>query len=329
MYDVFGRRKDYGYYKCRLKIFWIGALLTLFITLAVVLWIAFTSPQIGASFQLTPGDTQLISFSYSFCDGSTLKNSQDSPYNSSMFLTPDEPPLTSGNLFSVPFLGALPNQTASGNYKSWFYQLHSGSTATVNACILSGSGAVSFFLIKGTSNYNKWLGSPQSSHAIVAVEVNLCEGSTPDQINQYTSSTSDTYYFALYSTSADDQVEVELLFDRTQYNLQGIDGLPNCTTQTSSCTLSVPLSTYNFVLIVFNNPSDIVANSYYQWQWICEPRVWVYVAIVVGPTAFSFLLPLIIILACMHYWKGRDSHAYDQLESQMPSSLVQGWVDDK
>lgn len=329
MYSLSGRKKDYGYYKCRLKIFWIGAVISLLVTLPVVLWIALTPPQTGAKLQLTPTDTQLIAFSYSFCDGSTLKNVQNSPYNCSMFLTIDQPPLTTSNSFTVSFHGTLMNETASGHYKSWFYQLNSGSTVTVNGCVLSDGGSVSFFLIQGTSNYNKWLASPDNSYALFTHEVSMCEGSTPNLIEQYTSKTSDTYYFVLYSTLADIHVEMDMSFDRTQYNLQGIQGLPNCTVlDAASCNLGVPLSTYQYVLVTFNDAGDSVIGSYYQWEWTCEPRIWVYTMIVVGPTAFSFFLPLIIILACMYYWKGRESHWYNQIEKQMPPNLVQGWIGD-
>ena len=334
MYTLLGRRKDYGYYKCRLKVFWIGAVFAFLVTLAVVLFIALTHPQSGSTLQLTPTDTQLIAFSYSFCDGSTLENVQNSPYNCSMFLTIDQPPLTTGsNSFSVTYLGGLTDQTTSGSsYKSWFYQLNSGSTVAVNACKLDGSGSTSFFFIQGTSNYNKWLDSPEDKYALSTSEVNLCEGSTPDLIHQYTSTSGDTYYFVFYSTVAGIQVQVDMSFDRAQYSLQGVQGLPNCTTlnSTTPCSLDVPLSTYQYVLITFNSLNeDAIIGTYYQWQWICEPRIWVYALIVAGPTAFSFFLPLVIILACMYYWKRRENQWYNHSEGKMPSNLVQGWVGDQ
>ena len=334
MYTLLGRRKDYGYYKCRLKVFWIGAVFSFLVTLGVVLFIALTPPQSGSTLQLTPTDTQLIPFSYSFCDGSTLENVQNSPYNCSMFLTIDQPPLTTGsNSFFISFSGSLTDQmTLGGSYKSWFYRLNSGSTVAINGCMYASSGSTSFFLIQGSSNYNKWLASPEDKYALSTSEVNVCEGFAPDPIQQYTSTTGDTYYFVFYTTVEGIYVELNMSFDRAQYSLQGVQGLPNCTimNSTAPCNLDVPLSTYQYVLITFNSLDDnTIIGTYYQWQWICEPRIWVYALIVAGPTAFSFFLPLVIILACMYYWKQREDQWYNHTEGKMPSNLVEGWIGDQ
>ena len=171
----------------------------------------------------------------------------------------------------------------------------------------SSSSVVSFFLIKGDDNWDRWEEDGLASHSKISFSINnLCSGGNNTQL--YTFTSTDYYYFAFDNlNSLSLRIKASLLLQRTEYVVTNVSIADSCRIGGSvdRCTVSVPYqSSYTALLSVDNGP---IAEENLDIDWSCDPRVWVYVLIVMFPLLFVVAVLVSICILCICYARRRQA----------------------
>ena len=97
-----------------------------------------------------------------FCQG-LLAKSTNAPNNfqsnATLYLLNSQPPLTDLDIFNTSWRASL--NSDGTNYQSWNFYMTKGSMISLDACYQGFSNFdVTFYLIKGSRNHNKWMRIP-------------------------------------------------------------------------------------------------------------------------------------------------------------------------
>ena len=275
---------------------------TLIIVLSISLSIRYNDNNEDNNY-FAAGDTRIISYSPSFCDGLTLSGDN----SATLYLLRNTPPLSGPtNTLTVQ----APSPIKPDTYQYLYYYLHYGSEFTLTYCIEDGSiTSLSFAFIKGKNNFNNWVDDGDTFHTIHHFTIsNMCSDNT--KTFTYTKVTSeDTYYFAF------DNIGVSSVFLRAELELNRTEYLPNevgiydsCSIDGGdSCSVPVPFqSNYTAVLEIGSN--DIAPNENVAFDWSCNARAWIYVLIVLMPLLFVVTACVIALLVCIYFARKRSQN---------------------
>lgn len=255
-----------------------------------------------------PGDTRIISYSPSFCEGLTLSGDADA----TLYLLEKQP------LLSDPtnqLTATAPSPIRADTYEYLYYYLHPNSKVNFTYCISGDGKSLSFDLIKGSDNFNDWKDDGDSSHSKTHFNIeNLCSQGMDNRSfpsNFFTSG--DTYYFAFdnLDNSRDVTLMGTLVFNRTEYLPQAVKN--SCSIMGGSCSVSIPLNS-DYVAMVKVGNSSAGAEDNISISWSCTARVWLYVVVVLVPLIFVVSLMLIMCAVCVFYARHR-SQKYSALSA--------------
>ena len=252
--------------------------------------------------QFAPGDTRILSYSSSFCDGLTLSGSEEA----TLYLLQKKPALSGPNntLTVNP-----PNEISADTYRYLYYYLHYGSILTMTYCVDATVLPTPFFtfnLIKGSDNFDDWKGDGDSSHTLERFSIsNLCSSS--EQTFSYTVTSGDSYYFAFDNNDITNVVPLKatLMFNRTEYLPNSVPIQDSCSIFTGSCSVSVPYNSDDIALIEVGS-DDIDPEDNVSFTIDCNPRASVYVLIVLLPLLFVVIVMIIVITLCVFYARKRS-----------------------
>ena len=278
------------------------------VTLSVVLPTHFATDT-GEENRYTSGDTRLNSLDTFFCKGAQV-SSQDYIENVPMhiYLLSKEPPLTDRNNFTVNNAAHI----SKYDYKYWHFYLHPNSNITVSACMSSGR-PYSFYIIEGSSNFNKWKDDPSSTYARADLYVSkVC--SSQNQTLSFKVGRSDHYYlsyYALYNVT----VRQSLYVERYEYSTDAIFPSRSCEVSVlhSSCSVNTDmLSRYNRVLlkIPFNANSNFDSPYTVNYKCLSRPVAYVIVTVVPFVAVVSCCLVLLVAILC---FKRSQRRSYELL----------------
>ena len=251
--------------------------------------------------QFAPGDTRILSYSSSLCDGLTLSGSEEA----TLYLLQKKPALSGpNNTLTVN----APNEISYDTYRYLYYYLHYGSQFTMTYCIDATSLPTPYFkfdLIKGSDNFNDWKDDGDIFYTEQEIYIgNLC--SSGEDINAYNITSDDTYYFVFDNTgNTNVPLKATLMFNRTEYLPNSVPIQDSCSIFTGSCSVSVPYNSDDIALIeVGSNGLDPKDNVSFTID--CNPRASVYVLIVLLPLLFVVIVMIIVITLCVFYARKRS-----------------------
>ena len=239
-----------------------------------------------------PGETRTGRVSSVFCKSITLENPSRTS-SASVYLLRSEPRLAFRYNFTIT--GSL--VLRSGYYQYWNFYMYPGSNYTFSSCLTSGK--VDYYLIQGYTNFQNW-------YSYLGYSVNHTSYSSVCGFSNTTLSQSfteeDEYYFVLKNAyRADAKVHVTLTSNRTEYVFQLEDVDSSCIAAPSSkCTLDIPYNSDYPVLIEAGAPGDGDWGTNVKIDAACNPRVWVYVMIILLPTLGIVTLITCIAVVCCY-----------------------------
>ena len=265
-----------------------------------------------------PRDTRIVSHSSTFCQSITLRDTSSTA--ATLYLLREKPELTGHDnfTFEVQYL------IEQGVENHLYYYLYPGSQFSVSTCLTSGSLA-SFYLIKGTGNFNKWIDAGSSRYALHYFYINSACGQSK---RNYSSSFSseDQYYFVFYNPSYTSlTVQATFTFNRVLYQLVNSTIADSCQaggSGPSSCTLDIPYQSSYTALIVVDSTSTTNPDDNISIDTSCEARVWAYAVALV---LFIALCIVGIVVACVLVKRHRKN-VYEPLDkpSTTTANLASG-----
>ena len=167
------------------------------------------------------GDTRIVSFGSFFCDEITLVEIELSRTTVNLYLITDTPPLTVQNNFTI-----ISSLTST---RYWRYYLYPNSNFTT---LVRGSGSVTFYLIKGRSNFQQY--NPLEPSTIKA----LTSFSTPCSLQfshqfSFKVQAEDEYYFVYHNNNLSCvypfRLNVTISISLFQYSTLDLATAPKCT----------------------------------------------------------------------------------------------------
>ena len=248
----------------------------------------------GTSVDYAPGDTRLLSYS-PFCEALTVAYSTP-PVNigpSVLYALNAEPMLTSIDSFTFHRSEVLNN---SRTYYEWNLHFYSGSEIQVSACILNGNGSAVLYLIKGKDEFNDWKLHSQMNSVVNCLEIDSTCPSKDFKIIE------EDQYFLVFQINGSDAVNmtIDVSANRTEYTVKSEAQLDRRRFSASdSSSVQTPLIGSSYILLVYGNSSESpeywnVIASQLATDITCEPRIWLYVVVAVGP-----VLVLLLCIACI------------------------------
>ena len=273
-------------------------------------------------------DKVIHSYNRYFCEG-LLAKSADVPNNfqsnATLYLLNSQPPLTDLELFNVSRKANL--NSDSNNYQSWNFYMNSGSNISLDACYQQGQSIsrynVAFYLIKGSSNHNKWTERPSSSYAVKHSFL-----SSQCQTISYRVLNSDMYYFVFYldpDYHSRTVVDIDFSFNRTVYHVSSSTVVQNCSFPLdgqSSCSIGVPISSGYTALLSLNTSLPVDYSDGANVKISCQPRAWLY-AVIILSCVLVILIEVSLVVACVCYKikKGKNS-SYSSLTGEESSNTT-------
>lgn len=242
-----------------------------------------------------PGDTLLLSYSSSFCESLTLRDTSSIP--ATLYVLDKKPQLSGFNNFSV----SIDQPVSPGDYYYLEYYLYPGANLSLDACVTSQP--VNFYVVRGQDNFNDWIDNPSGGSAQETLVIStLCSSGNTSHIFHFRDRAKSYYFpfdnFGRVSTS----VRATFRFERPEYIIADNSTiLKECHaggTQGSSCNINIPLGSSYHVLLVVDPPFDGDWSHNVNVDWFCNARIWLYVVVVVAPLLFSVLCIILIAVTC-------------------------------
>ena len=273
---------------------------TFIIVLSVSLSIRYNDYDSNSDRAFAPGDTRILPHSSSFCDGLTLSGDD----SATLYLLRSTPPLSGPtNNLTTKFEADNP----ADNYKYLYYYLYPGSKMEMKYCLSGMRGPLTFALIKGKSNFNSWKDDGDSYHTLTQFTVsNPCSQSIMTFPFVFTSE--DTYYFVFDNLQLRSvPLDATLVLNRTEYLPNQVSHYDSCNILFyGQCSVSVPYRSGYVALLEVNSDDTGGPDSNLNYSWSCNPRVWIYVLIVLLPLLFVLVTMLIVLTVCIMYVRKRS-----------------------
>lgn len=284
-----------------------------------ILYYSFTLVAMLAEgkFEYSPGDTRLLDYT-AFCQGLTVKFSNPALNigPSVLYVLNSLPTLIDTDSFSFC------REEILNNPYEWSLHFYDGSVIEVSGCT-DGNKSAQYYLIKGKEGFDDWKSNSQSNSAIV----NSLKIDSTCATGTYSVKEEDQYFLVFQSvTSEASSLNVNITFTRAKYAM-GEDQYyvdKQYFNASRSSSVQTPIDGSNYVLLVYGDSSE----SPEYWNTLqldvdvnCEPRIWFYVVVIVGPVVMTLLL-LVGILCCVLYVSHRSKK-----RSAEDSPLLHNWDD--
>ena len=240
------------------------------------------------SYDSVPGDTHLFSsFSSTYCKGLTISGDTGAV----LYLLDQKPSLSGSN----SLVANTPGVVEAGTYRYLKLYLYTGSSLNMTYCDRVTTTPVTFFLIKGSENWDCWKDDKNSSHSEISLDIdNECD--IGGKILRFYFNSTDYYYFVFNNPNPlkDSIIEIVLWLHRTEYVITDNKTIVSSCEKgiPLDCTAPVPYRPHLIALLSINE--DLYAN--FNVDLLCKPRVWVYVIIVSIPLLF---LVVIVFSVCV------------------------------
>lgn len=272
-----------------------------------------------------PKDTAIISFTHPFCDKLTL-HSPDSEFDVEVTLY---------LLGQVPVLGREDKATfyrdprLTNTYEYWRMFLYPGSKVGYSACsIESTEPPVTFYLVKGNRNYEKW--RFDHSNAVLREEITASCGTSSNNTFNYEVESEDNYYFIFDSeaTSMTSVTGVTFDFKRVLYDVSINSSIvTQCSiilNDSTSCQVSVPLSSKPVALLELASlvPDPMQWDADVRVYVSCSARGWIYAVITLSTIAFVGLLATSALLTRLCFCSKKKDNAASRDTSQSEDSQL-------
>ena len=265
--------------------------------------VTFGSTLAEGKFEYSPGDTRLLDYTV-FCQALTVEFSNPSLNigPSVLYVLNSLPTLTDTDCFSFCRKEVLNN---SNEYYEWNLHFYSGSVVEVTGCTY-GNGSAKYYLIKGNKGFDDWKLNSQSNSAIIS----SFKIDTTCTTGKYKVKEEDQYFLVFQSVAPEAiSLSMNITFIRKKYAVDEDQYHDKQYFDTSSfSSVQTPINRRSYVLLVYGNSSD----SPEYWNTLqldvnvnCEPRIWFYVVVTVGPVVLT-LLCLVCILCCACYMRHRS-----------------------
>lgn len=193
---------------------------------------------------------------------------------------------------------------------------------------------VTFYLIKGTKNHNKWTKNPSGSYA---VKYSRLSGDC--QTISYRAKNNDLYYFAFYFNSGKSPsstvVNIDFNFNRSVYHISLSDVVHSCSFPLdgdSSCSIAVPTSSGYTALLSLNTSLPVNYNDGANVKVSCQPRSWIYAVIILS--VFVVLVAVLVaVMVSVRFWlkrreKNKSHSRYSLIGENSGSPLEQSTLRD-
>ena len=246
--------------------------------------------------QYAPGDTRIISYSSSLCDGLTLSGER----SASLYLLDTKPPLSA----PVNTLTASPPSVIDGDrYEYLNYYLHHNSKLSMSACLLTSGLTLRFYLIKGKDNFDSWKDDGNSVHSAVHRIISSCP---PSSDITYTFDSGDMYYFVFDNLGKSSiNLKATLIFNRTEYLPHNVSIADSCRiTGDDQCSVSVPYGSHYIGLVEVDNSEG--AEDNFDMNSSCNARAWIYAIMVVIPLLFVTAALFTTCVVCIYCYRRRS-----------------------
>jgi hypothetical protein len=284
---------------------WGGVVVTFIVIIIVVIAVSIRFGGNGSDEEkkFTPGDTRFQYVSTFFCN-QIRASSHDGLMTAqgNVYLLDHIPSIDSHSLVTIP------NDKFtlySGDYKYWNFYLHPQSTFSLDACISDDSpgGSYTFYIIKGTGNFNSWLDDPRSSVSLSYKYISrLCSQGMTHMT--FTVKDEDHYYLVYYN---DDYIPVSgtqnVTLDRMTYSIPS-NSIQNCSfDELNSCEVNIDfVSPIDKILIIISTPPNVDWDTdTYAIDIDCNPQPYGYVIITVGPFLLLVFCLVAVISLCVLY----------------------------
>ena len=292
-----------------------GIAVSVIVLLTVTLSIRFSS-QGEDEKHYAPGDTRIHSFSSFFCSSLQVSVPElPSSALASVYLLRNDPSLTDTNVVNFTSSFSL----SENDYEYWHFYLYPGSNISYSGCVSSSStgSAYTFYIIKGTGNFNNWKNDPSTSRSVSHSYVTSKCDSSSNTVS-YSIRDEDHYYLAYsyvgdYSVSGRQSLNIE----RFEYSAPN-NSLYSCQLSGSdTCKLSVSFSSStNKALVIMPIPSNVDWDSTtYNVIFKCSPQAAGYAIITLAPFGLlALIIAAAIGLAC--YFRMKKKQSYKPLGPQ-------------
>ena len=311
----------YGYRRrgaCWIILFLVLVVVAVPLSISLSLRYGTDSEDSNGSGEYALTDKVVHTYNSHFCQGlqakSTSRPSNADRSNATLFLLNRYPSLSS-NDENFNFSRSRNRFTAEGNYWDWNFYLNKGSMAHFNACYDSDSSlhpGVTFYVIKGSKNFNNWKGDPDNQHNVIYSQ-NISPRCTSILYNV---TVTDRYYFAFYShTYYRLWLDIDFQFERTVYEIPSDSVTQNCTIPldgSSSCSIGVPMSSGYTALLSLNTSQPVDYTVGVDVEISCQPRVWLY-AVIVLCTVLPVAVIVILVIVCVCVVVKRSKSKYTPL----------------
>lgn len=274
----------------------ISMLIVLSTALALIILILNFSTFLSQTYNLAEGDMRLISVSTAFCEEISL--GKDS-FKRKLWIVPSSqvsPQLRQTNLSTELFVS---------KFKYWYkgFYLLEGSSAIINA---NSDSSLKLFIFKDRKRLDEWLDRNSDSTETVSSDT---EYSSQSSRISYTLNVHETgNYFILFSYARGKKdftrMKLHLILNRKVYDLESsIFSCDAASKETCSARLLFGSSEVG-VLEVTNEPSYL--SNELTSTWRCEPRIWFYVAVFVGPILIAIVASFVFYFVFVN--RTRDRH---------------------
>lgn len=295
----------------------IGFIVAVVLALSLGLGLGTQPKDINNTEKYALSDNVIVSYNKDFCQGLWAKSTvAPNNFQSSamLYLLNDSPLLADRERFN---LSESANLDPSINYHSWNFYMNTGSTVSFEACYhqpenIPANYDVIFYLIKSTSNFNKWVDDPDKSHTLKHSYLTLqC------QTIYYQIEKDDMYYFVFYLDShSSTSLDIDFQFDRTVYRISPESVVHDCSFPLdghSSCSINVPMSSGYTAVLSLNTSLPIDYNDGAEIYINCHPRAWLYAVIVcavVIPVTFVVILCLAAVCIYIKAKGGANNYSF-------------------
>ena len=299
--DNLDGKKYMQYQQWRLRI-WICAGISILIVLSAALAFIFQilnfSTFLSQTYDLSEGDMRLISVSTAFCEEISL--GEDSSKRKLWILSSSRlsPQLRRTNMSTEVFVS---------KFKYWYkgFYLLEGSSVVINA---ESKSPLKLFIFKDRKRLDEWIHQNGDS-SVTSDLTSEAEYSTQPSRISYTLSVQETgNYFILFKYARREKnvskMKLGMIVNRKVYDVES--SVFSCSADANEACSARLLFGSSEVGVLEVTGEPLYLSNELVTTWRCEPRIWFYLAIFVGPILFVTVASFVFYFVFIN--RKRDRH---------------------